>query len=376
MRILIAEDDVTTRLMLSGILNELGFAVCEAANGHEAWEHFAGAEAAPLAIIDWVMPGMSGPELCRKVKARARKEPPYIIMLTSKSERQDVVHGLDSGADDFMVKPCDIDELRARIAVGSRIVNLQHELCEANERLEQRVERRTREVEHMLHRMQDLLHHLSHDLKTPLTPLLSMLPILLETEGDSERREMLELALNGARGVHTLVSRVLELCRAEAAAPALSPLGVDLGQLVNAALAQFRAAHSLMDRILCNEVPVGCSVRADPLLVREVLGHLLGNAVQFTAPDGLITIRAAALNGAIRVAVADDGIGLDEHDLAHVFEPFFKSDPSRHDRGAVGLGLAISRTLVERQGGLVGAESAGSQRGATFWFTLPSSNAQ
>jgi signal transduction histidine kinase len=369
MKILIADDDLTTRFLLKAILSKFGYEVLEVASGPAAWEHFVGPDPAPLAILDWVMPELDGLALCRQVKARAQAEQPYIILLTSKAAHQDMISAFASGVDDFMVKPFEHEELRARVTVGARIINLRRELCEANEHLEGRVQERTHEVKKLLLQKDEVLRNLSHDLKTPITPLLALLPILVETEPDAERRAMLQLALDGSRNIHELVNRVLELCRAGGSA--LHSEGSDLAEIVSAALTAFRNTHSLASRSLSHEVPTDCLVQGDPLQVRKILTNLLDNALQFTSSTGRISIRAGPLEGAIAVAISDDGIGLEEAHLPKVFEPFFKADPSRHNRSAAGLGLSITKTLVQHQGGRIWVESPGLHRGATFWFTLP-----
>ena len=128
MRVLIAEDDFTSRSILTAILAKWGYEVVSAADGDEAWAALQKPDAPRIALLDWMMPGMTGPELCRRVRGRKSAEPLYIILLTSKGERQDIVEGLDAGADDYIAKPYDNGELRARINVGRRILDLQAEL--------------------------------------------------------------------------------------------------------------------------------------------------------------------------------------------------------------------------------------------------------
>jgi len=117
MRILIAEDDFTSRSILTAILAKWGYEVVSAADGDEAWAALQKPDAPRIALLDWMMPGMTGPQLCRRVRGRERAEPLYIILVTSKSDRQD-----------YIAKPYDNEELRARINVGRRILDLQAEL--------------------------------------------------------------------------------------------------------------------------------------------------------------------------------------------------------------------------------------------------------
>ena len=130
MRILIAEDDPTTRRTLEVILFKWGYEVISTTNGSEAWEKLQGDNAPQLAVLDWMMPKMDGLEVCQKLRQVETSMPTYIIFLTARDKKKDVVKGLKAGADDYIVKPFDNDELRARIEVGRRVVELQSTLFE------------------------------------------------------------------------------------------------------------------------------------------------------------------------------------------------------------------------------------------------------
>ncbi len=129
MRILIAEDDFTSRRILSAVLSKHGHDVVETADGAAAWEILTGPDAPRLAILDWVMPEMDGVEVCRRLHAMQSDQPTYVIMLTSRNEREDLIEGFDAGANDYLSKPYDQSELRARVAVGCRMVELQAQLA-------------------------------------------------------------------------------------------------------------------------------------------------------------------------------------------------------------------------------------------------------
>ncbi|HCU35405.1 MAG TPA: response regulator [Armatimonadetes bacterium] len=141
MRILIAEDDITSRKILSAVLRKHGHEVVETADGAEAWEALAGPDAPRIAILDWVMPQMDGVEVCRRLHAIPSDQPTYVIMLTSRNEREDLIEGLDAGANDYLSKPYDQSELRARVAVGCRMVELQAQLAAKIDELQDALDR-------------------------------------------------------------------------------------------------------------------------------------------------------------------------------------------------------------------------------------------
>ena len=130
MKVLVAEDDVTSRSILKSVLEDWDYEVVIAHNGSEALEKLTGPDPPKLAVLDWVMPEMDGLTVCRKIRVLENDEPPYIIFLTTRDEISDIVHGLDAGANDYIGKPFDNQELHARIRVGERVVELQAALRE------------------------------------------------------------------------------------------------------------------------------------------------------------------------------------------------------------------------------------------------------
>lgn len=128
-RVLIAEDDPTSRRLLQVTLEKWGFRVEVCCDGHEAWQALQCDEAPQLAILDWMMPGIDGVEICRRLRALPQQRVCYAILLTAKDQKQDLAEGLGSGADDYIVKPFDPRELRARLQVGLRLLSLQQALA-------------------------------------------------------------------------------------------------------------------------------------------------------------------------------------------------------------------------------------------------------
>jgi sigma-B regulation protein RsbU (phosphoserine phosphatase) len=127
LKVLVADDDAASRAVLRGTLRKLGHVCVEAASGGEAWEMYR-REAPALVLADWMMPGVDGLELCRMIRAERRPRYPYVILVTALGGKGSYLRGMAAGADDFVSKPFDVDEMTARLRVGERIISLQDEI--------------------------------------------------------------------------------------------------------------------------------------------------------------------------------------------------------------------------------------------------------
>jgi CheY-like chemotaxis protein len=134
--VLVADDDAVSLRVLEGTLGGWGYEVTAARDGVAAWEVLQRPDRPRLAVVDWMMPGLEGPEVCRRARALNRAVPTYLILLTAKDQTGDIVAGLESGADDYVTKPFDRQELRSRLRVGERVVALQQGLADRVKELE------------------------------------------------------------------------------------------------------------------------------------------------------------------------------------------------------------------------------------------------
>jgi len=133
--VLIADDSPVSRRLLEAVLRKWGYTVTSVASGTEAWEILQRDDAPKIAILDWMMPGYSGPEVCSLVRRHGKRDYTYIILLTSRHEKEDLIAGMEAGADDYLVKPFDNNELKVRLGPGQRIIELQTELLHTQEAL-------------------------------------------------------------------------------------------------------------------------------------------------------------------------------------------------------------------------------------------------
>jgi len=177
MDILVADDDSSGRFLLNSTLVELGHSVTEAANGFDAWEAWKRGHH-QLVISDWMMPGIDGLELCRRIRAEEESGFAYIILITARAGKANYLDAMDSGVDDFLHKPFDRDRFIARVRVATRILDLHHSLRLANTNLERRVEERTAELEKALQAKSEFLSRASHELRTPMNHILGFAQLL------------------------------------------------------------------------------------------------------------------------------------------------------------------------------------------------------
>jgi signal transduction histidine kinase len=258
-----------------------------------------------------------------------------------------------------------------------------------NEELERRVAERTKELAHKqedlestikelreLERMKDAFFNtISHDLRIPVTGILGYGEMLEEgLVGDlgPEQREFVQHIIEAARRMTGLLNDLLDFARLEAGRLAITPRPISLLELVQQALNTMRPAIERKQLSLRTDLPAELpDVLADPDRVIQVLSNLLSNATKFTPEGGTITVLAAMRpdGSALRVAVSDTGVGIPPEAMPHLFERFFQTEAGRR-AGGTGLGLHISKSLIEAQGGAMGVESQPG-RGSTFWFTLP-----
>ena len=135
MNVLIADDSVVSRHLLKATIEKWGYGSVTAVDGKQAWEILQNNDAPRLVILDWMMPGFTGPQVCKMLRAKNREPYTYVLLLTSRHQKEDLIEGMDSGADDYLSKPFDQQELKVRLRAGRRIVELQQELLRAREAL-------------------------------------------------------------------------------------------------------------------------------------------------------------------------------------------------------------------------------------------------
>ena len=360
MRILIAEDARVSRRLLQQCLQQWGYEVAVACNGAEAWQLFSADDAHfPIVISDWIMPEMDGLDLIRRIRASPGSNYVYTILLTAKSEREDVVAGMEAGADDFLRKPFDRGELRVRLRAGERIVRLEQTLAAQNQALRQRLE----EVE-------TFVYTASHDLQAPLRTFGSYAQLLLADYGkvlDEAGRELCETILEDALHMKTLLDSLLQYaCIGRIPVQAVE---VDAKAVLDWVLHDLRLEIAETGATVHVPDTLPTVIYSEERLT-QIFSHLVSNALKFNeAKTPVVSVCCDEVAQCYRFMVQDNGIGIASEHLERIFNLFERLHP-RHTYPGTGAGLTIVKKMVECHGGEIGVAST-LGAGSTFWFTVP-----
>jgi signal transduction histidine kinase len=357
--VLLAEDDPSSARVLRVLLEQAGYRLTVAPDGREALRRLEEEGAPDILLLDWMLPGVSGLELCHYARQRWDALRLPILMVTARTDPESVYAAFDAGASDYVQKPFRGAELRARIAAHLRTSRLHQEREHMDLHLREREK---------LFTLGLLAGGVAHDLNNPLAVISAHAQLLQRRAADPETAEQLGGILEAVERCSRIVGGLLDFARRRPAERA----EVDVAAVVRATLAlrERRLATSGVEVEV--DLPEGLpAVRADRHQLQQLVMNLLVNAEQALAESGRtlrVTARAAA-GGAgkeVQVEVWNDGPPIPADVLPHVFEPLFTTKPG--DSGT-GLGLFICRRIAREHGGDVQARSGAD--GTSFVIGLP-----
>ena len=234
-----------------------------------------------------------------------------------------------------------------------------------------KIEKYSNNLEKLLKQKDEFINQLGHDLKTPLGPLISLLPIIKKKTKDPKIKEMANVTIHASNRINNLVKKTIKLAQLNSTKQLLNPQEVDLSKLVDESIKRNELSLKNSNLITKNNITTNLLIKVDPVLISELFDNLITNAIKYCPDGGTITIDLSKKENALIISVHDEGIGLDKEQIKYIFDEFYKTDPSRHDLDSSGLGLAISKRIVELHGGTIRAKSKGIGKGSTFYFSLP-----
>ncbi len=211
---------------------------------------------------------------------------------------------------------------------------------------------------------------LGHDLKTPLTPLLGLLPLIKKQVKNSEVKSLVDACMVNVLSIKDLVVNTIKLARTRSFVGESAAEDLPLMSKVNGYVQNIDSMIDEKRIAIENNIGPEIVVRAEELDLEELFYNLIVNSVKYTPENGAIIIDAKNGGGIVTVSVQDTGIGLNDEDRERIFEEFYRVDASRHELSSSGLGLSICKKIAENYGGEIWAESPGEEHGTTFHFTI------
>ena len=346
-RILLVDDNEANLELLAEILADQ-FTLRSAASGEEALE-IAPEFRPDIVLLDIMMPGINGYETCRRLKANPVLGGTKVILVSAKAMTSERVKGYEAGADDYIVKPFDEDELLAKLKVFLRLKNVE-------------------EVDRV---KSDLIMLLNHETRTPLNGLITPLQMLvggMEMD-DDQQKEMIEIAYRSARRLVELMEKALLYMSLRSGSREIRRENCLLGETIREVLGDFseEAADKGMEfEILAN---AGLEVACEKPLLQRALKSLLDNAIHHSPEGGTVAISVQAREGNCELSIQDQGPGVAPAVLPHLFEPFHSQDIMRHSRGQK-LSLPLVREIALKHGGRIELDNRPGH-GATFTLIFP-----
>ena len=357
-RILLVEDDPGAARVLRSLLQQVGYRVEVAEDGEAALQRLDEEAPPDLLLLDWMLPGVSGLEICHRARKRWDALELPILMVTAKTDPESVYAAFDAGASDYVPKPFRGAEIRARIAAHLRV----RRLVEERRRMEDHLRERDK-----LSTLGLLAGGVAHDLSNPLAVIAGHAQLLLKRAPDEQTAAQLREILDGVERSRRIVGDLLGFARRRPA----EKEAVDVAAVLSATFAlrerQHASAGIRATLALPERLP---EVWGEPHQLQQVFLNIVLNAEQALRERGHVLRVAAAVDeparDSVSIAFFIDGPPIPPDELPHLFDPFFTTKPA--DEGT-GLGLAICQRIVQEHAGELTVESGA--QGTTFTVRLP-----
>ncbi|MDO8092957.1 MAG: response regulator [Candidatus Brocadiales bacterium] len=371
-KILVVDDNEDNLELLEAFLLPMGYEVIKAYNGREALEMVEQAHP-DLILLDVLMPEMGGMEVCRRLKEGGNTRFIPIILVTALKDVNDRIDGIEAGADDFLSKPIDKQELKARIKSLLRIKEMHDKLEESRRNLEAT----NNELLKLGRFKDDLTHLLVHDLKNPLVNIMELVRQTLRYDAENLTERQVEKLCQTRTSAETLLNLIitlLDISKLEEGKMVLNRSSFDMKEAIYFGIREFKVIADELGIQIEAALPGNTLiVNADYELIQRIILNLLSNAIRHTRRGGSVSISARVNEDKenIITTVSDTGEGIPRQYWDTIFEKFAQVELSemglKSDRG---LGLTFCKMAIEAHGGKIWVESEVG-KGSAFSFTLP-----
>ncbi|MDL2313560.1 response regulator [Desulfovibrio sp. OttesenSCG-928-C14] len=345
-RILVVDDEPVNIQVLQNLLLIRNYSVEKAYNGREALDLIASGREYDLILLDVMMPKMSGYEVCRRLRKQYSLFELPILMLTAKNQVQDIILGFQSGANDYIQKPFDKEELLARIQTHLDLKRAVESGLAASKA------------------KTAFLANMSHEIRTPLNAVIGLTRLLLSTPLEEKQRDYTEKMSRAASTLLGIIDDILDFSKAQAGQMSLKQSPCEIRQIFDDVETYFleRKNSSGLSLEFTVDPALPPAVLGDPRRLRQIFINLVDNAFKFTEKGGIsVSAQVARLQGGevtLDFAVRDTGIGMSREQLDDAFVAFNQADNSTTRKyGGAGLGLTLTRQMVELMGGDLAVDS-------------------
>lgn len=361
MNVLIAEDDAAARKMVSQYLKKKGYNVFEASNGIETFTSII-EHPINIAVIDWVLPGMDGIDVCRKIREKQKSSYVFIIMLTAKEGKKDLIEGFKAGVDEYIMKPVNLQELIARIKVGARIVRLEKKLIEKQRELTGNNERKNK-----------FIGIVAHDLRNPVISIRGFSELLLKDSNNfnEEQNEFLSIIHSTSRNMLAMINDLLDISRIESGNIHLSQKTGSLNKLILEKIQLIQLQANKKHITIHKELFLIPDIAFDAHRLGQAVDNLITNAIKFAPIGSNVYLSLKQDEGLVRFSVTDEGPGIPREEQHLLFSEFHRlSIRPTGGETSTGLGLAIAKKIIEAHNGVIEFETQEGM-GSTFSLILP-----
>lgn len=365
--ILLVDDNPANLLALESTLGDLGCEIVKARSGREALQVLLQRQFAAI-LLDVVMPEMDGFETAELIRTRDSSRHTPIIFLTAFRGGEEVVKtGYGAGAVDFLFKPYQPEFLRAKVRVLIDLYLLNQQLRRQAEELEA-----ARALADQANSAKsEFLSRMSHELRTPMNVVLGFAQVLQLGDLTQDEADAVNHILQAGRHLMDLIDEVLDIARIETRRFSLTTEPAAIAPIVEEVLDLLQPLAAGRNIALRSRLEGSEAALADRQRLKQVLINVIGNAIKYNHEGGEVTVLAGiGAEGMSRIGVADNGPGISLEDVQRIFDPFERAGAERTRVQGTGLGLTISRQIVEAMNGRICVESAVG-RGTTFWVDLP-----